>query len=68
MGHMMQRYAQEEEDYVRSVPDMVLFKRISCYEIRTFMHETAAMGYQCHFVDRFENDIFTWIIVIAVQL
>ena len=31
MGHMMQRYAQEEEDYVRSVPDMVLFKRMIAY-------------------------------------
>ena len=30
MGHRMQRYAQED-DYERSVPDMVLFKRMIAY-------------------------------------
>ena len=34
MGHMMERYAQDDEDYVRSVPDMVLFRRMMGYITR----------------------------------
>ncbi len=34
MGHMMQRFAQEEDDYVRSVPDMMLFRRMMGYITR----------------------------------
>ncbi|MBE0632931.1 ABC transporter ATP-binding protein [Candidatus Bathyarchaeota archaeon] len=31
MGHMMEKYASDDEDYVRSVPDMVLFRRMISY-------------------------------------